>query len=323
MPATTRRSLLSLIGGWSIFRPAPAAAPDAFTLAPSFKEGQLHRYSFNIEQHRDGRCALLCDMDVALEVMARSADGWRMRWCVTRFVLHDALPELRPLLEEMGRLTEGMPIDFLVSDGGGIRGFADVSTLRTDFRARAQRAFEAAVAAGPQDPLWPRLRPVIETLLHQESVLDQTLLKEARMLLGAMGRDYRVGEALEVRTQVPSLLGSGEIPVLGRFSVRSADARRGEAELGWLMVLDTRAAASVVMREVAALAPQPLPSNPWAARGAGPLPHASNVVLDFDDRADFTIDLATAWPRRGEHRRRVAAGGKERRERVTWSRQPD
>ena len=35
-----------------------------------------------------------------------------------------------------------------------------------------------------------------------------------------MGRDYCVGEPLEVRTRIPSPMGTGEIPILGRFQVR-------------------------------------------------------------------------------------------------------
>ncbi len=321
MPLTphtpTRRTLLQLLGGLSIFRPA-ISRPAAFLLSPAFNVGQARRYRLEIDQRRDGVCALQCVMDVSLAVRARQEQGWVLDWCIDRCEVLDAQPDMRPLLSALGRFSAGFAMEVLVDAGGAVLGFVDADAVQRRMAQNADQAIEVARTERPHDPLLAQIRSVMSVLVGNRSVLDHTLLKELRMLLGGLGREYQVGEVEEVRTRVPSMFGTGEVPVLGRVSVHEARVDKREIELGWLMVIDTQTAGAVMARELAQLQPADGRRNPWAAQGAIPLYEATSR-LDFDDRATLVIDLDTAWPIRGEHVRRISAGARERLERVRWT----
>lgn len=292
-----------------IFRPAHADPADrAFTLVPVFNIGQVRRFRLDIEQHRQGALAWRGQMDNSLTVLNRDGEGWTLAWCIDRFALFDAPPDMRPLLEALGQFTVGMPVVFRVDAAGQVLGLADVPTLQQDMTHAATQALAAARAADPDHALLAQMQPMMLALVGNPAVLDQTLLKEPRMLLGGLGRSFQVGEGVEVRTAVPSLLGTGTVPVLGRFEVRAVRPRAKEVELGWLMVIDTQAALAAASRELAPFMP------------AGQAPALG--TLDFDDRATLVIDVDTALPVRGEHLRRMDSGGHQRLERVRWERLP-
>jgi hypothetical protein len=123
-------------------------------------------------------------------------------------------------------------------------------------------------------------------------------LREPQMLFSACGRRYGVGEPVQFDTVLQSPFGGPPIQALARFSIRKVDPRRGEAELGWLMVSnegDTTASAEASAQRLAAPLGDP-----------GGLPAMPKVQLQ--ERGDYRVDLRTAWPRWVRHVREVSAG---------------
>ena len=291
---TTRRTLLTLIGGLSIFREARGRGADTFTLVPQLAPGQVHRYRQDTHLRRNGAVGHRSRSIVTLEIGERVAQGWRASWTSSRGELLDADPQMRPLLEALMSLWEGIAIELLLDDSGRVLGLADPEAVRMRGKASLDRLVALLQADPSRAPITGPLQAVMQQMTIESGMLARTLLKEPSILLGAMGNDYRVGVPLEVRTRVASPMGSGEIPVLGRYQVRGISSRDARADIGWLMVLDAASLARTLAAEIQGLARAPVAD--------------SLTGLDFDDRGDFIIDTASAWPASVRHERRVSIG---------------
>lgn len=112
-------------------------------------------------------------------------------------------------------------------------------------------------------------------------------------------------------------MGSGEIPVLGRYKVRGISTQEPRADIGWLMVLDLASTARTVGSEVLGVVRQ-FETDRVASSGQQQEPVVESVfpdiaaTIDFDDRGDFIIDTVTEWPVSVHHVRRVSAGAGSR-----------
>jgi len=310
---TTRRTLLQLIGSLPVFRAVQGRATSSFTLVPAFAPGQVMRYRLESNVVRNGALGHRSRSTVTLEIVDRRADGWLARWTSSDGELVDADPRMRPMLAAVQGLWDGVAIDLLLDAGGRVEGLADPAAVRALGETCLDRLV-ALLAADPQRaPMAAPLRAALAPTLDDGGMLSQSLIKEPAILLGAMGHDYRIGEPLEVRTRIASPLGSGEIPVLGRYQVRGIASRELRADIGGLMVIDRATAARTLGAEIAELvrgagaATTAVAGNPQAPISDAEVSDLL-ATLDFDDRADFIVDTSNAWPVRVSHVRRVSAG---------------
>lgn len=314
---TTRRTLLKLIAGLVVFRGARSGTVDSFTLVPELAAGQVLRFRQDLKSIRNGVIAHRSRSTVTLQVRERVREGWLASWTTSGSDLIEADPRMRPILEAMQTLWDDIPIDLVLDQGGRLNGLADFAAVR-DYGLKSLDSLVAKLAADPRRaPLAYMLRAAAQTTLLDGVLLAQSLLKEPGILLGAMGHHYGVGEPFEVRTRIASPMGSGEIPVLGRYRVRGISTQEPRADIGWLMVLDHASTARTVGSEVLGVVRQ-FETARAASTGQQQEPAAESVVtdiaatIDFDDRGDFIVDTSTAWPVSVHHVRRISAGGGSR-----------
>lgn len=314
---TTRRALLTLIGGLTIFRSARSCPADTFTLEPRLALGQVMRYLQDVQLVRNDVIGYRQRSTVTVEIRERTSSGWVARWTSSGAELLEADPRMRPILEAMQALWDGASIDLLLDDGGRLAGLADPAAVQALGAKSLDRLVATLLADPSRAPMAEALRAAILPTLADGGVLAQSLMKEPAILLGAMGHDYRVGEPLEVRTRIPSPMGSGEIPVLGRYKVRGISSGEPRADIGWLMVIDRPSAARLVGSEILNVVRRTEAAMP-AHAGKQPQPIDASTAtdatasLDFDDRGDFIVDTSTAWPISVRHVRRVSMGGGSR-----------
>jgi hypothetical protein len=309
---TTRRALLALIGGLSVFRAARSGSADTFTLVPELAPGQVLRYRQDLHLVRNGAIGHRTRSTLTLEIRERMAGGWLARWTNSDGELLEADPRVRPMLEALLALWNGVPIDLLLDDGGRVAGLADPAAVQALGATMLDRLVARLAADPARGALAGPVRAAMQPMLADGGVLAQSLLKEPAILLGAMGHDYRVGEPLEVRTRIPSPLGTGEIPVLGRYQVRGISSKDSRADIGWLMVIDRASAARTVGEGLVDVV-----RRVESAQGASAGEPSASIAdiastLDFDDRGDFIVDTATAWPISVRHERRVSAAAGSR-----------
>lgn len=302
---TSRRSLLALIAGLPIFRGARAGVSDTFSLVPGDTDGLVLRYRQDQRHVRNGTLGHHSRAIVLLEMLLRDDDVRVAHWTTERSELVDADPRMRPLLEAMQAMWEGVPVDLALDGDGQVIGLADPDRMRALATASMDRLIAMLTADPARAPLAPAIRAASQPVLASDAYLAGTLTKEPAILLGAMGRAFRVGDPLELRSTLPSPLGADEIPVLGRFDVRGIDAQRHQAELGWMMVVDRPRLSESVAAGVGDMARRLAAALP---SGEGVAPPPEVPAMDFDDRATFVVDTATAWPIRVRHVRRVSSG---------------
>lgn len=314
---TTRRTLLKLIGGLVVFRGARSGTVDSFRLIPELAAGQLLRYRQDLKSMRDGVIAHRSRSAVTLQIRERVAEGWLASWTTSGSELIEADPRVRPILEAMQALWDDIPIDLVLDEVGRLNGLADFAAVR-EHGLKSLDSLVTKLAADPtRAPPAHIMRAAVQATLVDGALLAQSLLKEPAILLGAMGHNYGVGEPFEVRTRIASPMGSGEIPVLGRYKVRGISTQEPRADIGWLMVLDHASTARTVGFEVLGVVRQ-FETARAASTGQQQDPVAESVVtdiaatIDFDDRGDFIVDTATAWPVSVHHVRRVSASAGSR-----------
>ena len=92
--------------------------------------GQMLSYRQELHLVRDGVIAHRSRSTVTLEIRDRSACGWLARWTSSGGELLEADPRLRPALEIMQAIWDGVAIDLLLDDGGRVAGLADQAAVR-------------------------------------------------------------------------------------------------------------------------------------------------------------------------------------------------
>ena len=305
---TSRRSLLALIAGLPIFRSARADVPDTFSLVPGDTDGLVLRYRQDQRLLRNGAIGHHSRSVVSVDLLRRDDHAWVARWTTERSELLDADPRMRPMLEAMQAMWQGVPVDLLLHGDGQVAGLADPEQVRALANASMDRIVDLLTADPARAALGPAIRAAMQPVLASDAYIAGALVKEPALLLGAMGREFRVGEPLELRSTLPSPFGTDQIPMLGRFTVRGIDASRHQAELGWMMVVDRPRLARSVAAGVGDMAQRlaaAAPRGDTAAPSGNPL---EDAAFYFDDRGDFVVDTATAWPVRVRHVRRVSSG---------------
>lgn len=322
---TTRRTILGLIGGLAIFRSTRASAPDTFTLTPQLAVGQTMAYRLDQHMMRNGALGHRSSARATITVLKQLEDGWLARWTTDESQLLDADPRMKPLLHAMQCLWDGVPVEILLDDSGRVAGLADIAALRELTQVSMDRLLGLLMNDPALAALEAPVRSALQPMLGNDAFIAQSVLKEVSILLGAMGREYCVGGPLELRSSIPSPLGTGEIPILGRFTIRAVDARAHRASLGWLMVVDRRKAARLVRDELQESIERLADGAAGNREGDTPidtqgLADTATAALDFDDRGEFEVDTATAWPMRVKHTRSVSNAGSSRVDTVEFSR---
>jgi hypothetical protein len=331
-PALRRRGLLGLVLSLPIFgrvAASPDAAPDTaptFELVPRPVVGETLRYTFDSELVRDGVLAHRLRRPLRVEVVRTDDASTTIHLTFGPTTILAADPRFRPMLEAVVDLMQDLPAVIRLDASGRVDALENVEAMRLVCHQVIDRVL-ATIDADPARPGFAAaLAPMLRGSVATDAMVAASVLKEPSILFGAMGRRYGLGDApAEVRTEIVSPLGEGVIPVIGRFAVRGVDARRGRAELGWLMASDARAVARAAESAAGTLAPALQAAAQAQAAREGRTPPAAEAValparIDLDERADFQVDTRTAWPVSVRWTRRIGAGDRGRVDTNTFTR---
>lgn len=296
-----RRGLLGLIAGLPIFGRCADAGPPSFALVPALQAGQAWRFAFERKVVRGDAVQQWYRAPLQVRVLEADADGALLEWQEGAQTIVDADPQRRPLLEIGLAALRDVPLRLRVDASGRVQSLVNVAPVRAQCLALMDAAAARLAADPAQTPLIAALFPAIKAAFGTAAMVSAASLREPAILLGAMGRRYGAPEPVEFSTSLANPLGGEPVPAIARFSIRAVSPRRGRAELGWLMVSDPVATQAMARAGVE-----------QAARAIAAATYVKPSItvpqMSIEERGEFVVDTATAWPVRVSHQRTVRAG---------------
>jgi hypothetical protein len=314
-----RRGLLGLVAGLPIFGRCADPGPPSFQLVPDLRPGQDWRFAFERKVLRDDVVMQWYRAPLHVRVLDSSADVALLEWAEGEQTIVDAHPQYRPLMALGLAAARDVPLQILVEASGRIRALANPAEVR----ARCLSVVEATAAlwraSASTAPLADALLPGLRAAYRTDAMVGASALREATILLGAMGRRFGAGEPVEFRARLGHPTGGEPLEAIARFAIRAVQPRRKRAELGWLLVSDplatdaaARQAAGQAVDIASAIAGKK-DEDMAAALAAMP-------PVTLEERGDFVVDTGTAWPLQVVHTRTVRAGARTQVDRASFSR---
>ena len=297
-----RRGLLGLIAALPIFGRCADAGPPSFQLVPALQAGQQWCFAFERKAVRDGSVMHWYRAPLHVRVLDADADGALLHWVEGEQAIVDAHPQRRALLELGLAAMRDVPLQLRVDAAGRVQSLANAAQVRQSCLGLMDAAFAQLGADPAKRAVAEAMLPALKAAYASDAMVTTATLREPMLLLGAMGRRFGADEPVQFRTALANPLGGEPIPAIARFAIRGVQPRSQRAELGWLMVSDpvaTSAVAEAAVDHAARVAN--------AATGDDPQALAMPAIT-LEERGDYIVDTATAWPARVTHARTVRAG---------------
>ena len=302
MTDVKRRTLLGLIVSLPIFGRCADAGPPSFELIPAPRAGQQWRFAFERKVTRGPDVMHWYRAPLHVRVLEAGAEGALLEWVEGAQTIVDAHPQRRPLLALSLAATREVPLRLRVDAAGRVLSLANA----TEVRGLCLRLLDAMAAHLGTDPdardIVDAMLPALKAAYASDEMVAVATLREPMILFGAMGRRFGADEPVEFRTALDNPLGGAPLPAIARFAIRAVQPRAARAELGWLMVSDpvaTTAAAQAGVDTAGRIVGDAIDAGP----GQVVLPPVS-----LEERGDFVVDTASAWPARVTHARTVRVG---------------
>ena len=296
-----RRGLLGLIAALPIFGRCADAGPPSFELVPALQTGQQWHFAFERKVVRGGAVMQWYRAPLRVRVLETDAAGALLEWVEGQQTIIDADPQRRPLMEIALAALRDVPLRVRVDACGRVESLVNIAEVRGLCLALMDAAAAGLAADPAKAPMIAAVLPALKAVFGTDAMVSAASLREPAILLGAMGRRYGAPEPVEFRTGLPNPMGGEPLPAIARFSIRSVSPRSRRAELGWLMVSDPVATQAMARAGIDQAA---------RAIAAATLvkPNIDVPALSLEERGDFVVDTATAWPVRVTHQRTVRAG---------------
>ncbi len=302
MTDAKRRTLLGLIASLPIFGRCADAGPPSFELIPALRAGQQWRFAFERQVTRGPEVMHWYRAPLHVRVLEADADGALLEWVEGAQTIVDAHPQRGALLALGLAATREVPLRLRVDAAGRVVAIANAAEVR----GLCLGLMDAAAVQLGADPdtrdIVDTMLPAMKAAYASDEMVAVASLREPMILFGAMGRRFGADEPVEFRTALANPLGGAPLPAIARFAIRAVQPRAGRAELGWLMVSDpaaTTAAAQAGVDTAARLVGDAIDDDPE---------HVVLPPVSLEERGDFVVDTASAWPARVTHARTVRVG---------------
>lgn len=249
---------------------------------------------------------------VDVEVIAKRANGYTVRWTFGKPVVAAELAVGDALVERVSALVDGLKLDMLTDETGSITDLADPAAMEAHFDAGA-RALLAELGASkslaPQDI--EKLRQAVAGL--KGPAFWASYRRFPTIFYMPSGSSLPVGEKRAYEDHLPNPFGGDPLPSQAYLQLREVRADVKEAIVEWRQTIDPTRAGPILEASIRAL----------AKRTGQVLP--TDAALSFDaieDAATYVYDLTTGVPKSVVVTRATSMAGVRRidtqRYDVTW-----
>jgi len=229
---------------------------------------------------------------IAVEVLAKSAAGWVMRWTFGHTSVIEGAGKDKDYAERMASLNEGMRLDVRLSRTGTVDGLADPQGLQRHYSRMLQEVEKGLLEKGMQT------RVVAEMMKDAtERVLgpgfEHSSLVEVELMHRCLLLPLVPGKKTEYEGELPNPFGGDPFPALGTCQLDAPDLARKQAAVHFTLAIDPQKTRDLIlawMTELARRSGKPPPQGP------DDLP-----LKGLEETTFCLLDLENCLPRNVEH----------------------
>lgn len=289
--ATTTRAL-TVICLWAIAT-ASLAQEVVADLRPRWNAGAQVNYLLTKTGTKSG-VTVTTRTNVQIRVNEAAEEGYLLLATFGETRFDDPQIQSDRLARELGSILQGVDIELVVDRNGAVQRVRNWEEVKT----RLSKAIRVMVARLQQDGAPKALTAQIEAQVTQafsnEPSIRSAVMRELHLLFVTLGNSYSSKEPFEYLTELPLLMGNGNVQAKGKFELTALDAN-GLATLRWTQTADPES----LVQAAEAVAQM---GRAEASRVAG------QTSMTLTDTGEFVVDTRSGWPVALTHTRKVEAG---------------
>lgn len=292
--------------------PAPAApaAPEKLALAPHWNTGD--RFALEMQKTREdwsGDKLLHASRTVtpiAVEVRAKSAAGWIVRWTYGHTSVLEGAEKDKDFAERMASLSEGMQLDVRLTPAGFPDGLVEPEKLQRHYAGMLEEIEKGLLQKGMETHAVAELMKqtaarVLGPDFQRLALSDVELYQRCQTLELA---PTKLGARTEIESELENPFGGDPFPARGWYVLEALDRGSRRAVVNAALTLDPVKSRDLILAwltEMARQSGQPPPQGP------DDLP-----LKELGEKSRFELDLESCVPVRIEHVRTVVIRTRKR-----------
>ncbi|MHC5020430.1 MAG: hypothetical protein ACYTGX_10020 [Planctomycetota bacterium] len=279
--------------------PPPAAgqeqAAEAITFVCDWKVGEKRTFT-RAKRAQDLRGGTpvtdrTTTTEFTVEVLSKTEDGGHtIAWTWGDTTLETTVP-VTPMMRKFANLIKGVRIEMELDATGGILKVLNEEAVYQQVQKAIQPLKEALEGMGLAPDV---LKQTLATLGSKETVAA-TSVGECRIFFMGSGGQMEKGKELWYEDALPNPYGGDPFPAKARFLLTRAEKERNELHIDWFQELEPKKTVAILKQVL-------------SKRYGREITDAELPNYSINDRANFSVEWDTAWPKRVTHSRTVTSG---------------
>lgn len=290
-------------------------AQDKVDLLPRWRVGERLRFEVAKSRRRKRENGATLNAttrtDLNIQVIEASERSFVLRLTYGEVRFDDPEIAATPLAKQTADILRGLQIVLDVTPEGGITGVRNWQELQT----AASRVIDALMrelrSKGLDAAALELVRAQVARAFSTRESVEQMTTRDAQMLFVVLGRSYTQAQPIEYTDELPNPLGGESLPTRASFTFDKLDPATKRATISWRQSVEPAAARRIIENTVREM-----------ARRVGKTPPDGELLksLTIDDKAEFTVDVATGWVQKLTHTRSTATGDNSQQETLAITR---
>lgn len=288
-PLTTSKALLALAACATLRAETPekVALPRDWPVGTRYHLEHTHvREEFAEAAEARAAPASTTITGIDVEVVARRADGYTLRWTFDRRRAEAPAGMPAVLSDGMSGLVRGLRMDLETDASGSITRLANLAEMEEHF-SRASQRLVSDLRSGrtvPEDQI-VHLGDTLSGLRGQ--ALESAFVAPARTFHLASGAVLTPEEKTTWEDRLPNPFGGDALPAIASIELSALDSAAQRARVDWRRTIDPAKAGPVLEASIRA----------QARRSGRELPAEAALAFEaIEDAATWTYDLKTGIP---------------------------
>lgn len=284
-------------------------------MRPRWKVGEVQKYTLvkEREQTSPGIPAVkaAATTPIEIKVVSTGDEGYVISWTHGETTVKDMPVQGGDLMAEISRQAKGLQYLIELDSDGNVSGLKNWEEISDKMIKSTDLILNALAKSRPPRPGDDKVREQLVATLKDRTALTTVALAVPMTFFNLLGGTYQVGEAIEMESTLPNVLGGPPFPARQTLVLKSFDSTTKIGRLTWTQTIDPVKGPQVLLdmaRTMARRAGKPEPTTMPAMK------------LNVQDTAEYTVDFRSGWTIALTHTRVGEFGGRSRIDRFTIQR---